>query len=158
MERVVELGAVEPGQWTPHALHLRDIATFQYAHEFYRAAQKAGPPIVRAYLLGHSIELFLKCYLMKAGLSASQLKHRPYGHDLVRLFAAASEKQLSAIFHISPSVEESLARLTCVYPETLRYFSLTDLLTQPSIPPLAPLFRFAKSWNNKLPSRIQTDA
>ena len=147
-----------PGKWTPYALSLRNFATFRYGQEFYRTARKAGSPIVRAYLLGHALELFLKAYLLKAGVKASVLKSRKFGHNLKILLAEARVKGLDSLIHISPAAEQDLVALSEVYPEALRYFSLLYLFVPPRPPGLARLFRLARTFDEKLASHVRVEA
>src|SRR5437867_1710053 len=102
MLRIVNMSAKAPGRWSRDALSLRNLRTFRDGQEFYRTAQKVGSPLVQAYLLGHALELFFKSFLMKAGLTATALRHKPYGHNLVKLLAAAKTKNLESIVRITP--------------------------------------------------------
>lgn len=138
-------------------MSVRNFATFRYAQEFYRTAQKVGSPLVRAYLLGHALELFLKSYLMKAGLTSTTLKCKPYSHDLVKLLAAARAKNLESIVRVTPILEKSVAELSAVYPETLRYFSPLHLLAPPCLPSLVRPFRFAKALNEGLECHVKIE-
>jgi hypothetical protein len=156
MARIVHM-STGPGRWSTHALSLRNFATFRYGQEFYRTAQKTGSPMVRAYLLGHALELFFKSYLMKMGLTTTTLKRKPYSHDLVKLLAAARANNLESIVHVSPELEKSTAELAAVYPETLRYFSLLDLFGPPRLPSLVRLFRFAKALNEGLERHLKIE-
>ena len=158
MQTTTALATAGPGKPTRYALSLRHYATYRYAQEFYRTAQKARSPLVRSYLLGHALELFLKSFLLKAGVKSSLLKSRKYGHNLVQLLAEAKSNGLSSHVHISPAAEADLVALQTLYPETLRYFSLTQLFVAPSIPNLARLFRLAKSLNTKLASHVAVEA
>ena len=158
MRTTTALATAGPGRPTRYALSLRNYATYRYAQEFYRAAQKAGSPLVRGYLLGHALELFLKSFLLKAGVKASVLKSRKYGHNLVQLLAEAKANGLSGHVHISPAAEADLVSLNAVYPEALRYFSLSQLFVAHTIPHLARLFRLAQSLNAKLASHVAVEA
>ena len=157
MARIVAMSAVGPGRRSPYALSVRNFATFRYAQEFYRTAQKVGSPMVQAYLLGHALELFLKSYLMKAGLTTTTLKRKLYSHDLVKLLAAARAKNLESIVRVTPILERSVAELATVYPETLRYFSLLQLLAPPRLPSLVRPFRFAKALNKGLECHVNIE-
>jgi hypothetical protein len=106
--------------------------------------------MVRAYLLGHALELFLKCFLMKAGLTTTVLKRKPYRHDLVALLAAAKARDLDRLVRVTPLLENAVGELAVVYPETPRYFSLLYLFVPPRLPTLRPLFRFAKILDGSL--------
>ncbi|KAB2839070.1 MAG: hypothetical protein F9K47_16735 [Burkholderiales bacterium] len=139
------------GQWSAYAKRVRDHTTYCYAEEYHNTARKAGSPIVRAYLLGHAIELYLKAFLLRAGMASSLLKSkRKYGHDLNALLTEAKSRGIGEFVRISPQMIEDLSKLNALYPETLRYFSLFHLLTQPSIPPLSRLWRLAKALSKGL--------
>ena len=43
----------------------------------------------------HALELALKSFLAKSGLTNQQLKRKPYGHNLVNLYAEAQTRGLS---------------------------------------------------------------
>jgi len=144
-------------KWSSYALNLRNFATYRYGQEFYRTAQKAGSVIVRGYLLGYALELFLKAYLLKSGFTTTALKRKPYSHDLVTLLSAARSKGLDGIVRITPKTEQAVAALAEVYPEKLRYFSLLDLLIAPKLPALAPLFRFAKALHDELERHVRVE-
>lgn len=143
------------GQWSAYALSLRNFATFRYAQEFHATAQKTGSPVVRAYLLGHAIELYLKSFLLRDGLTSTTLRSKKnYGHSLDKLLTEARKRGIEKFVRVSPQMIDDLARLNTLYPETLRYFSLLHLLTQPQLPPLARLFRLAASLSKKLESHV----
>ena len=150
--------AATGGQWTTYALGIRNRASYLYAQEFYRTAQKAGSPLVRAYLIGHALELFLKTFLLTTGMKTSELKQRKYGHNLVALLEESKTRGLANALHISPKTELDIHALNEVYPEKLRYFSLLYLFIQPTIPVLARLFRLAKSLEAVLLPRVKIAA
>jgi hypothetical protein len=84
------------------------LGTARYAYEFLEAAlavddvvgHKDGyeiiAPIPVLYLVGHSIELSLKAFLLHKGVSLTELK-RGYGHDLHSCMRKAKELQLNGI-------------------------------------------------------------
>lgn len=47
------------------------------------------------FLAAWTLELLLKSYLSHTGMTESQLKHKPFGHDLEALWAEASSRGLS---------------------------------------------------------------
>jgi hypothetical protein len=83
------------------------LGMIRYAHEFMEAAlavdEKLGSqqgfeivaPIPALYLIGHSIELSLKAYLLSQGVTLRQL--RTLGHDLHASLRKA--KELSLLDH-----------------------------------------------------------
>lgn len=78
---------------TPHGL-------WRYGNDFREAAfiisqsRDVERFLPYYFLLGQSIELFLKAYLMYRGYSLHELKSRKYGHDLKALAAAARKHDL----------------------------------------------------------------
>jgi hypothetical protein len=80
MPRVIQIRAsMSTGSWTKHSLRLRNLAFYKYGHEFLDTAKKTGSPLVRSYLYGHALELFLKAYLFDRGMTHSQA--RSFGHN-----------------------------------------------------------------------------
>jgi hypothetical protein len=137
---VAASGTARPTRYT---LRLRNVAVFRYAQEFHDVALKSGSPLVRAYLLGHALELYLKAFLLKSGLKSADLRDK-FGHRLDRLLAAAESHDFGQQVHVSPQLRQDIIKLNAVYSTgALRYFSLAFLFTAPTIPSLARLFRFA---------------
>lgn len=136
---------MDGGKWTPHALGLRNFAMYRYAEEFHDTALKAGSPLVRAYLLGHALELYLKAYLLHSGFRTTKLKQE-FGHSLKALLREAEIEGLGAHLHITAELRDDLARLNKVYiSKALQYFSVLYLLVPPTVPKLVRMFRFATS-------------
>ena len=126
---------------------------YRYAEEFHNAALKTKFPIIRGYLLGHALELYLKVYLLQSG-GTTELKKK-YGHNLNRIMEAALARQLDKHLHISPELRQDLTQLNAVYSsKALEYFSLFHLLTQPKIPKLARLFRFTGALKKLMGKQI----
>lgn len=145
------LATMANGKWSAYAKSLRDFATYRYAQEFHAAAEMADSPVARAYLLGHAIELYLKAFLMRAGVASSLLKSKKsYGHNLNALLTEARKRGIEKLVRASPRTIDDLVQLNALYPESLRYFSLLHLLTRPSIPSLVRLFRFANALSKGL--------
>lgn len=103
--------------------------------------------------MGLAIELYLKVFLLREDFPSARLK-RKYGHDLEALLAEAKNRGIEELIRISPQITDDLKRLNALYPQSLRYFSLTHLLKPPSIPPLARLFRFANSLSKGLERHV----
>lgn len=141
------------GKPSLYALGLVNFATYRYAQEFHAAAKKTDSSLVRTYLLGHAIELYLKAFLLRSGLTISDLKKK-FGHNLKKLLNEAKEKNIEKIVGISPQLVDDISKLNALYPETLRYFSLSCLFTQPQFPALNRLFRFATLLCKKLKSYV----
>jgi len=86
------------------------IGLARYAKEFLEAALAVDnsvgmrkeyrfiPPIPVMYLVGHSIELALKAFLVHKGMHVSELRSKAYGHDLIRCWDKSIELGLGDIF------------------------------------------------------------
>lgn len=97
----------DPSRTTP-------LGMIRYAHEFMEAAlavdekigNRAGfeivAPIPVLYLVGHSIELSLKAYLLSYGVTLRELRH--FGHNLHASFRKA--KELGLLSHVQFTVPE----------------------------------------------------
>ena len=83
------------------------LGMIRYSIEFYEAARAvddaigARPgyvivaPVPAMYLIGHSIELSLKSFLLHKGTSLKSLRRKPLSHDLLGCLNSAIEKGLS---------------------------------------------------------------
>lgn len=144
------------GVWSLHAMRMRNYACLGYAVEFHNIARKAGFPIIRAFLLGQAIELYLKAFLFHQGYGETRLKKSPFGHNLPRLLNEAAAKGLDANIHVSPALRTDLDRLNTLYSsKALQYFSILYLITNPTLPKVARLFRFAGQLNRHLVGLIR---
>jgi len=68
----------------------------------------------------HAIELGLKAFLAKNGLTADELSKKPYGHDLVALYSEAVRRGLTVAV---PNIDKTLEYLNRYHNKgaTLRY-------------------------------------
>jgi HEPN domain-containing protein len=106
---------------------------------------------VRAFLLGQSLELFLKTYLLHLDLRMSTAELRRLGHNLERLLTACEEGGLDAVTPISAGIRADMTILSSAYAsKALQYFSLLYLLVPPQLPELRRLLRFAKALDVSL--------
>jgi hypothetical protein len=97
----------DPSRTTP-------LGMVRYSHEFMEAAlavdEKIGirpgfeivAPIPALYLVGHSIELSLKAYLLQQGVQLGELRH--FGHNLHACLRKA--KELGLLNHVQFSSQE----------------------------------------------------
>lgn len=82
----------------------KPMGLIRYANDFYKAAIGADDtfgmrpgyeiiaPIPVYYLIGHSMELALKAYLLHNGVTLHELRsNRHFGHDIVKCFEKATE-------------------------------------------------------------------
>ena len=142
MARIVT-ATMGPGTWSVHAKRMRNVACRRYAEEFHNITKKAGFPIVRAFLLGQALELYLKAFLFHKGFGERSLKKK-FGHDLTRLLDEATSQGLDTSLHISSQLIADVKALNNVYAsKALQYFSLLYFLSNPTLPKLERLFRFA---------------
>ena len=115
---------------------------------------KTGSPLVRAYLLGHSLELVLKTYLLTTGYGEKEI--RKLGHNLSRILAASKSAGVEKLVRISPEMEKDLAEFSTVYAsEGLRYFSILFLLAPPRLPDLRRLFRLARTLDKQVTKHVR---
>ena len=85
------------------------------AREFLKAAElvlnrSSGVSLPAYFLLGRSIELSLKGFLLSVGVTAHSLSKREYGHNLVNLLAKATRNGLQNQVPIEP-IEASVVDL-----------------------------------------------
>ena len=103
------------------------IGIARYAREFYATAiaadndvgMKPGfeivAPIPVMYLVGHSIELGLKSYLLYKGVPLDDLPKKKYGHDLIKCFMKAKELGLLDVVNFEQGEIEGLEVLNELY-------------------------------------------
>jgi hypothetical protein len=132
------------GVWSSYAKDLRNLACLRYANEFHKVARKAGSPLVRAFLLGHAIELYLKAFLFAHGYGETRLKDRQFGHNLKRLLDEGLANGLDSMVHISQAAKTDVEAFSKAYAsKALQYFSIMYLVLAPAVPNLKRLFKFA---------------
>lgn len=151
MSPKLSLKSSGPTFWTDSARGERDKKFYIYAHEFHRAALKTGSPLVKAYLLGHALELFLKTYLLTHGIEERDLKNKEFGHRLAKLLGESRRLGLDRVLRVSPELVADITAFGRVYgAKDLEYFSILHLLVPPRLPNLRRLVRFAQSFDKKL--------
>jgi len=100
------------------------IGLARYAHEFLEAAlavddkmgqNKMIAPVPALYLIGHSIELSLKAYLLKQGVPLRQLRSWKFGHDLHALLRKAKELKLERLVKLDTPEEGAFELLHALY-------------------------------------------
>jgi len=109
---VTEPSKSSPKHYVLHAetgyVHATPFGFIAYAADFLDAAKqfKTSRPFspVPYYLLCHSIELSLKCFLLGKGVSKEELKDfRKYGHHLIKLITQARELGIDSLVTITPN-------------------------------------------------------
>ena len=142
MGKVIKLQAVG-GRLSNDAKRIRLEAFYGYAREFHCAALKTGSLLVRAYLLGHAIELYLKTFLLSEG--AGEKKIKGLRHNLILTLDTCEKHGIANIARVSGQLRSDLTSFNKAYSsKALEYFSVRHLLVPPSLPPLQRLIRFAK--------------
>ena len=88
-----------------------------YAKEFMDAANVVADESVMAShtLIGHSIELGLKAFLLAKGIPMEQLKFKPYGHDLGYMLDAADALDLNSYVEFAADHRTAIGVLNDVY-------------------------------------------
>lgn len=158
MARVVDLKTQGPVKLSKHALRIYRIGLYVYAHEFYDIAKKTRKSVVKSYLLGHAMELYLKSYLMKQGYAIKQLKTKKYGHNITNLLKACVKKGLGNHLHISDELTAAVEAFSSSYADkAYEYFPFWLFLFQKSPPDTRRLSRFAKQLDSKLGNIIKED-
>ncbi len=119
---------------------------WRYGKEFSRAGnlvhRKAHPRLSAPayYLLGHSIELLLKAFLLGRGVPLQELRSKRLGHNLDALFERARYHQVGREIHLSQvdrgvlhllNIEYSLKRFEyiCAGPIHIPEWSLLQSLS-----------------------------
>ena len=120
----------------------------RYAREFFDAAlavdDKLGhrpgheivAPIPVMYLVGHSIELCLKSYLLFRGVPLVELKSRKYGHDLEKCFTKATELGLTDHVRLDDADLRSLQLLNELYSTKQLNYIMTGFKEFPVFGPI----------------------
>jgi hypothetical protein len=133
-----------PGQTTP-------LGLARYAQDFYDAAVAADDvlgirpgyeiiaPIPVMYLVGHSIELILKSYLISRGMTLPKLKSKAYGHNLVACLMQAEELGLTRLLTFTPEDYDVLRVLNELYSTKQLNYIVTGQKKFPVFGPLQVL-------------------
>jgi hypothetical protein len=127
----------QQSQTTPFGL-------WRYARDFADAGDAAyevaryQPFVPAYYLMGHSIELSLKAFLLGAGVPLDELK-RDFGHDLSALLDRAHHLGLAQEVQLS-DIDGGVIRLLGFEYRTKRFeYIRTGLLSLPEWQKLQPL-------------------
>jgi len=118
---------------SPHLLLSNAIKFIQAANCVYRTpvTKREGltcsAPLPAYYLIGHSIELSLKAFLMGRGLKIEDLKIKKYGHDLTNLIMASRKRKLGYEIKIKPRQINLLKNFGEIYKNKLLEYSESGL-------------------------------
>ena len=85
----------------------------------------------------HAIELGLKAFLVSKGITEKELRKRPFGHNLVRLFAEAKSRGMSLSI---PNAEDFIAWINEWHCDEVKIrYEFTKTRTLPICNTLFPL-------------------
>ena len=124
------------------------IGLVQYAREFFDTALAADDeigrrpgfeiiaPIPVMYLVGHSIELGLKAYLVHEGVSLDELPTKKYGHNLEKCFDAANQLGLSNIVQLEAGEIDAMKVLNELYSTKQLNYIVSGSKTFPVFGPI----------------------
>jgi hypothetical protein len=162
---ITEKSHSDPERTTP-------LGMFRYALEFFAAGCSVDDDIgVREdystapanYLIGHSIELVLKAYLLQHGVSLKEIRERPLSHSLTGCFKAAEERGFQQHFQLAMSECELLHKLDALYSDkqfeyietgrqpVLMWGELTQLGNRLLLA-VAPTIEHAQSFIDRMPA------
>lgn len=82
-------------------------------HERYRTK----PSLVAYYLVGHSIELSLKSFLLAKNYPISELRKRKFGHDLSNILAECRKRKLGREVKLTKNEIAAIMFLDKTYKE-----------------------------------------
>jgi hypothetical protein len=126
------------------------VGLVRYAQEFFDAAIAADDvlgmrsgyeiiaPIPVMYLVGHSIELSLKAYLLFMGVSLDDLKNK-YRHNLVKCYEEAQKYKLNDVILLTESDYKVLEVLNVLYSSKQLNYCEIGLKEFPVFGPLQEL-------------------
>ena len=102
----------------------------KHAQEFWAAADLVlskveGVSLPAYFLLGRSIELSLKAFLLHEGMTIATLRRKEYGHNLRALLACAREKGLEQHVEIEPIEAGVIDLLSYDYAEKRLEYRVT---------------------------------
>lgn len=128
------------------------IGYARYANDFYRASSmiddkmgrekgfEIAAPVPVMYMIGHSIELSLKSYLLYTGTSEDDLRTL-YGHNLSKAFEAACNAGLKELATFEQTELEVLNILNQLYKSKELNYIRTGYK---KFPPFGPVEALAK--------------
>lgn len=150
MSPVIQLRATG-GVWTDYSKRQRNRVFLGYALDFLQTSMKAGSPLVRAYLLGHALELLLKTYLLTTGDYGERALKDDFRHNLSKLLSACGTKGLGNLVRVSPELVADLKPFSDLYrSKALEYFSILYLVAPLRIPDTRRVARFTHTMARAL--------
>ncbi|RYZ94246.1 MAG: hypothetical protein EOO68_20625 [Moraxellaceae bacterium] len=129
---------------------IKPLGFYSVAKEFNLAAKlvHAGGEfqLVTYYLIGHSLELIFKAFLLANGVAVNDLRKKgKFGHDLEKLFLETKRLGVSSYVNITPEDEQHLILANSYYNgKEFEYFDTVKCVTgYPNLPDLCVLERLA---------------
>ena len=122
----------DPGVTSPFGM-------LRFAEEYRAAAalvmRAKDPPGYSApafMMIGQSIELSLKAFLLARGVPLDELKFKPYGHDLAALLAEAQRRRIDRLVPLYDFHVDSIKTLAPVYGRHEFRYIVTGTKTIPN--------------------------
>lgn len=124
------------------------IGLVRYACEFMEAARAADDkmgrkegfeivaPVPVMFLVGQSIELALKSFLLSKGVELRKLRSKDYGHSLHRALRKAKELGLDALIALNDDELEAIELLDPLYSTKQLQYIVSGRKTYPVFGPL----------------------
>lgn len=139
------------------------IGLARYAHDFFDSARALEDQLGKdtsfelvshmpsLYLIGHSIELALKAYLLQHGLTLRELRDKKkYGHDLHACQRKAKELGLAKIVSFDPAEAAAVDLLNDLYSTKQLEYIVTGTK-------IIPIFLLVELFARKLISAVAID-
>ncbi len=91
----------------PVVFNITCLGFHMWAEDFLTAAKSYAPSARKVSFAAHflccqSIELSLKGFLSLKGMRRKQLRQKPFGHNLVKLYAEGSDQGIGALVTLKP--------------------------------------------------------
>jgi hypothetical protein len=135
--------------WTHYAKNVRNKIFLGYGAEFLHVAKKTGSPLVKAFLIGHALELLLKTYLLSTGLGERDMRVR--GHNLTKLLTECDQKGLGQLVRLQPELFKDVTTFNSLYQnKLLEYFSIIYTVAPLRLPDTRRIQRFCDQLQKSL--------
>lgn len=104
---------------------------------------------IRYYLLGHSLELIFKSFLLKYGIELEYLKGKKVGHDIIKCLNLANEKGFNVI---NKRERKTIEQLNFYYKDKQFEYSKNGII---NLPPLRAIENIVSKLLNKVKQKIE---
>lgn len=102
------------------------------------------------YLMGHSIELALKAYLLNHHVTLKELRSRKYGHNLLACESEANNLGLANIVAFTPAESAAMNLLDALYSTKQLQYIVTGTKYM-------PLYELVERYARKLIRSVSKD-